>query len=115
MTKKVITLIDELGTLRAEKKRIEFEEEKALEEIKKQGLDIGTHFGATYALEVSERANTSIDPEGAFKLLKKEQFFKVISITKAKIEKYLLPAQIDKITKELPASRVYKTTAISGR
>lgn len=93
----VRALIDRAGEAKALKEKYAKEYDEIMDEIKAVGIPIGTTYGDSFQVDVTERVVQEIDTKKAFKVLGKN-FMNCVKIIKAEAEKYLSKNQINDLT-----------------
>lgn len=104
-------LVDKLARITDIRKRAEEEEDNLKSELKKLDLDDGTYdsHSGKHILVVLTKVSKIIDAELVKEKLGPHKFMKVVNVVKKELEKYMLPADIDKCSAEGKGTKSYTT------
>lgn len=108
-TEEITALIDRLGMARQAMKDVEKVEKEALNALKERGLDVGTYEGALYDLSVTERRDTPLNNAKVFKMVGKEKYIDITTVSKTKVRNYLSAEEIDRASEPATVTLVYAT------
>jgi hypothetical protein len=91
-------LIDALGSIRDEIKKLEAEEEKIRKKL--DNLGEGQYDGKKYTLNITQNTLISeVDKASLLKKLGPQKFLEVVSVSIEKLREYVAPKDIEEVTK----------------